>query len=119
MPGGFDQYLAVHLASSSGFRVVTDPAQATLVLTDRIGEDLEQTLKDMGASPAETDKLSADSFARPNMRPLSRNRGTLFLVERASRQVLWSAFQEPKTSEPKELNRSAEKMVERLIASRK
>lgn len=119
MPGGLDQFLAVHLSESAAFRVVTDPTQATLILTDRIGENFEQALKDMAAPPASKDNVTADTFTRPSMQRLTSNRGTLFLVDRASHQVLWSTFEEPKTSEPKALNRSAQRIVERLAAARK
>lgn len=114
MPGGFDQYLAVHLAESGKYRVVSDPAQATLLLTDRIGESFEQALKDLAEAPAAGSDTAADTFSRPRMQPLSRNRGTLFLVDRSSHQVLWSTFEEPKTTEPKELNKTARRIVERM-----
>ncbi len=114
MPGGFDQYLAVHLTASGKYRVVSDPAQATLLLTDRIGENFEQALKDMAEAPAASSSATTDSFSRPRMQPLSRNRGTLFLVDRASHQVLWSTFEEPKTTDPKELNKTARRIVDRM-----
>jgi len=121
MPGGLDQFLAVHLAESEAFRVVTDPTKATVILTDRIGENLEEQLKIM-AAPASTaaakEAATEDTFTRPRMQPLTHTRGTLFLVDRASHQVLWSTFQEPKTSEPKALNRAAREIVERMIAAR-
>jgi hypothetical protein len=125
MPGGLDQFLAVHLGSSGAYRVVTDPAQATLILTDHIGENLEQILKEMAAPPPAKDALpakdnlkDADNFTRPRMQPLTHNRGTLFLVDRASHQVLWSAFEEQKLSDPKSLNSAAKRIVERLSARR-
>ena len=117
MPGGLDQFLAVHLTESGAYRVVTDPTQATLVLTDRINEAFEATLQEFAAPPTPTDL--ADSFARPRMKPLTSNRGTLFLVDRASHQVLWSTFEEPKTSQPKALNWAAERIVKRLVSARK
>ena len=119
MPGGLDQYLAVHLSGSSAYRVVTDPTQATLILTDRVGDNLEQLLKDMAAPPAAKDTpKDADTFTRPRMQPLTHTRGTLFLVDRASHQVLWSTFEEQKMSDPKSLNNSAKRIVERMIQSR-
>ena len=119
MPSGFDQYLAVHLTGSSNYRVVTDPAQATLILADRIGERLEQTLKDIAAPPPARDDTTAENFTSPRMAPLSQSRGTLFLVDRASHQVLWSTFHEPKTSQPKALNEAARRIVESMAAARK
>jgi len=122
MPGSLDQFLAVHLSGSGTYRVVTDPQQATLVLTDRIGDNLEQALKEMAAVPLSKsgkEDTSADTFTRPRMQPLTHSRGTLFLVDRASHQVLWSTFEEQKTSDPKTLDRAAKKIVERMAAARK
>jgi len=122
MPGSLDQFLAVHLSGSSTYRVVTDPQQATLILTDRIGDNLEQILKEMaavGLSKSAKEDTSADTFTRPRMQPLTHSRGTLFLVDRVSRQVLWSTFEEQKTSDPKALDRTAKKIVERMSRSTK
>ena len=43
-----------------------------------------------------------------------RGRGTLFLVDVKSRQVLWSAFEKPRNSSPHELDHTAERIVKRL-----
>jgi hypothetical protein len=43
-----------------------------------------------------------------------RGRGTLFLVDVKSRQVLWSAFEKPKDSSPHELDHTAERVVKLL-----
>ena len=43
-----------------------------------------------------------------------RGRGTLFLVDVKSRQVLWSAFEKPKNSSPRELDHTAERVVKLL-----
>jgi hypothetical protein len=43
-----------------------------------------------------------------------RGRGTLFLVDVKSRQVLWSAFEKPKNSSPHELDHTAERVVKLL-----
>jgi len=44
----------------------------------------------------------------------SRGRGTVFLVDVKSRQVLWSAFERPKNSSPNELDHTAERVVKQL-----
>ena len=44
----------------------------------------------------------------------SRGRGTIFLVDVKSRQVLWSAFEKPKSSSPYELDHTAERVVKLL-----
>ncbi len=43
-----------------------------------------------------------------------RARGTLFLVDIKSRQVLWSIYERPKDMTPHNLDRAAQRIVERL-----
>jgi len=43
-----------------------------------------------------------------------RGRGTVFLVDVKSRQVLWSAFEKPKSSAPRELDQTAGRIVKLL-----
>ncbi len=43
-----------------------------------------------------------------------RGRGTLFLVDVQSRQVLWSIFEKPKSFSPQALDQTADKIVKRL-----
>ena len=44
----------------------------------------------------------------------ARGKGNLFIVDRKSRNVLWSVFEPPKDSTPGELSKTAEKVVKRL-----
>ena len=41
----------------------------------------------------------------------SRNRGNVFLVDRASKHVIWSLYKRPKSTSPDEMNRTAESIV--------
>jgi hypothetical protein len=43
-----------------------------------------------------------------------RGRGTMFLVDVKSRDVLWSVFEKPKNSNPRELDHTAERVVKQL-----
>ena len=43
-----------------------------------------------------------------------RGRGTIFLVDVKSHRVLWSAFEKPNGSSPRELDHTAERIVKRL-----
>jgi hypothetical protein len=43
-----------------------------------------------------------------------RGRGTIFLVDVKSGQVLWSVFEKPKNSNPHELDHTAERVVKQL-----
>jgi hypothetical protein len=120
MPGGLEQYLALHLTQDSVLQVVTDASKADVVFTDRIGEDLKTTLAELEQKPAaaQSGKAGEVEFARPNMRPLARTRGTVFLVDRKSGDVLWSTLEQPKSSQIPHLNAAAKRIVERLAKAR-
>jgi len=51
-----------------------------------------------------------------NMGVAGRGRGTIFLVDVKSRQVLWSAFEKPKNFSPQEMDHTAERVVKQLKA---
>ena len=123
MSSGFDQYLASRLARDGALQVVTDPQKADAIFTDRIGANFEQTLKDLYAPKVKkADTLAdaaADDSSRATMQPLSRSRGSLFLVDRQSRLVIWSTYARPKSTSADDLNNLAEKIVAQLDKSRK
>ena len=125
MAGGLDQYLALCLTSEGLLQVVTDPQKADAILTDGIGAGFEQSLTELYGAPIDKDKSDKDKkddkteFAHPPMQPLSRSRGVVFLVNRTSRDVLWSTFERPKNTQPEELKHTAEKIVERLAKAPK
>lgn len=114
MSGGLDQYLAVQLTASHRFNVVTDPQAADAVFTDHIGISFEQAMHELhnvGEKRAE-EKEGADYG--PTMAPLSRGKGSFFLVDHKTHNVIWSTFVERKGSDAPRLNRMAEKIVEQL-----
>jgi hypothetical protein len=124
MAGGLDQYLALQLTSRGVLQVVTDPKKADAVLTDAIGARLEESFTQLYGAPVDKDKSDKDKSgasdsARPNMRPLSSSRGLVFLVNRNTRDVLWSTFERPKNTEPDELRHVAAKIVERMAKDSK
>lgn len=128
MARGLDQYLANQLTNSGVFRVVADPKLADAVFTANIGEELRFKLEEIAPNeapdpepvaasdeedaakdkPAETldNPAAASTFGRP--------KGTVFLVDAKSRQVLWSTFQLPRNSGAKQLDRTAMDIVSRL-----
>jgi len=119
MAGGLDQYLALQLSSGGILQVVTDPKKADAILTDGIGTRLEDSLTELYGAPVQADKSDKDksgasNSARPGMRPLSSSRGLVFLVNRTSRDVLWSTFEQQKSTKPEDLRHVAKKIVERL-----
>lgn len=132
MTGGLDQYLALQLTSQGVLQVVTDPKKADAILTDGIGARLEESLTQLYGAPVDkpevdkdkpekekSDKAASDDFTHPAMRPLSGSRGVVFLVNRTSRDVLWSTFERPKNTQPEELKHAAEKIVGRLAKASK
>ena len=132
MSGGMDQFLANRITASRVFQVVTDPKKADAIITDRVGESFETKLNELYPPPAplapppppadETKKAAGDD--RKNGFDLgagalrvnsgSRGKGNIFIVDRKSRDVLWSIFEPPKDSTPGELSKTAEKIVKRL-----
>ncbi|MEP6963201.1 MAG: hypothetical protein ABI995_14060, partial [Acidobacteriota bacterium] len=96
MPGGLDQFVALRLTQNTVLQVVTDTAKADVFITDRIGDAFEQSLKQLTApaiDPSQPQKAgTVDNFAHPNMRPLARTRGTVFLIDRTTGNVLWSTM---------------------------
>ncbi len=128
MTGGIDQYLAQHLITDNTIEVVTDPALADAIFSDRIGETLEQKLTELyppSPPPAkeededEPKKVSIASGATRGQSTWGRGRGNIYLIDRKSRAVVWSAFNKPKNSTAKELDRVAAKFASRLRADLK
>jgi len=135
MNHSLDQFLANRLARTHSIQVVTDPAKADAVITDHLGETLETKLNELYPPPEKPKpaKPAADKDDAPKGSPQSmfgdtanqaekqgnmavggRSRGTVFLVDVQSRQVLWSDFDPPKNSTPHELDRTAARIVKRL-----
>jgi hypothetical protein len=117
MSNGLDQYLANRLAAAGVFQVVTDPKKADAIFTDKLGEGFEARLNDLLPPPAEkkdSSKSSDESDRRPVTSSFGRGKGTIFLVEISSRAVLWSAYELPRNSTPREMDRIAQRIVERL-----
>ncbi len=143
MGGALDQYLANRLTSEHIFQVVTDPKLADAVFTDRIGAAFEEKLEDLYAppppkeKPAPSEPATTQAPTGPNRQseqpvvPLfsetanklsdpaanssfGRGKGTIFLVDRKSKQVLWSIYEAPKGTGSSQMDRSAVEIVNRL-----
>lgn len=129
MGGGLDQYLASQLTRAHVFQVVTDPKRADAVLTERIGPMFEARMEELypAAPPPEEAKkeenteveaLGGDTVNRlepvGNMAVFGRGKGTVFLVDAKSREVLWSTFEKPAGQGGLEFERAAAKIVEGL-----
>ncbi len=134
MMNGFDQYIAHQLQKSGVYAVTTDPKTADAVMTDSLGPALERQWGKLyppppppppPADPKDKDKDSKEGSstsgnlmkneAEPT--PIStfrRGRGNFFLVERGNRGVVWSTFERPKNMTPKEMDRTARRVVDQL-----
>ena len=136
MSRGLDQYLANRLTNEHLFQVVTDPKRADAIFTDRIGESFEEKLTEVLPSPEPVSKPPANPPAdEPDDQPKGRTlptetvnklanpattgtfgraRGTVFLIDPKSHEVLWSAYQPAKNSSNTEMDRTASDIVSRL-----
>lgn len=128
MSGGLDQFLAIKLTSGAVLQVVTDPQKADLILTDRIGAAFEEQLNDLYKRDTSDDKdkdkdkaAPTDPWAAPRAisSPISHNRGTIFLVDRKTRDVVWTVYVKPKGSTADDVNHVAAAVVSKLEKDRK
>lgn len=111
MAGGFDQYLAQRIAREGVMQVVADPKIADSVLTDKLGEAFETRIAKI--HPLDNDPKD-DAAIHPAFRS-SGSRGTLFLVDTASRRVLWSDYQKmSRSTSAGVLNREAARVTKKL-----
>lgn len=135
MAQGLDQYLANRLTNDHVFQVVTDPKLADAIFTDRLGEGFQVKLEDIFPTPAPQAEKQAE---KPGEKPeeskgdlpptvtvnklanpatssaFSRGKGMVFLVDTKSRHVIWSAYELPKDSSSRQLDRTASDIVNRL-----
>ena len=124
MGAGLDQYLAIRLTERQLFRVVTDPKKADAIFTDRIGEGFEERLDELFPDESKKEKPAAGSedslykndwaTQKPRSASFSRGKGTVFLVDRKSRDVLWSLYSPSKTNRVPDLNRNATSIAKKI-----
>jgi hypothetical protein len=121
MANSLDQYMANRITAVGIFQVVTDPLKADAVFTDKIGEGLEEKLDELyppeekpKAKDDKDDKDDASGQPAKRFGSFSRGRGTVFLVDRRSRNVVWSTYWPVKSSRPDDTNRRASDIVKRL-----
>jgi hypothetical protein len=121
MSRGLDQFLAQRLTAQGIVQVVTDPQKADAIFTDRVGANFEESLTELyqAAKAAAPEKIDEVVYARPAMQPLSRGKGNIFLVDRNSHEVIWSAFVVAATSEAREMNKVASKVADQFAKARK
>ena len=138
MAGGLDMHIANRLTDGHVLKVVTDPKNADVIMTDRIGPAFEDRMLDLYPPPPDpkakakdedkdTEKpkakeAPASAFGIPDLseasnristRPVSTiggGKGTIFLVSVKSREVVWSTYAMPKKRSGSELERTAGKI---------
>jgi len=131
MTSAFDQYLAQEASVGGLLNVTVDPKNASAVMTDRIDGKFLKGMDEIfplpepeeekveNAEDAE-EELSSDSIEgdfnlqRPANLPVGRPRGTLFLVDVKTRNVLWSTFLKEFDATPNKLQRQARTVIEKL-----
>jgi len=140
MSRGLDQFLANRLTNYHVLQVVTDPKLADVIMTDHLGEGFQAQLEKILPPVEEEGQLAAkedkkedksdkapDTVQNPFLAPpvnklenpaiastFGRNKGTIFLVDAKSHQVLWSVFDPPKALNTKALDHTASEIVEHL-----
>jgi hypothetical protein len=133
MAKGLDQFLANHLVSDHVFRIVTDPTLADAVFTDQVGEGFQMKLEEFSPTPEsakpapppkpektgdEASPLLGDTVNKlsnpASSSSFGRNKGTVFLVDAKSRQVVWSVYRPATGSTSKQMDRTANDIVSRI-----
>src|SRR5258708_7365421 len=113
MAGGLDQHLASMLTSGGDLQVVTDPRGADAIFTEHIGAGFEQSMDDL-YGVKETAKSSDGDKGFARVGGSGRGKGTVFLVDRKSRGVIWSTYLPPKSMQPDDVHKAAEKIASML-----
>ena len=130
MPSGFDQHLANQLTRDHVFQVVSDPKLADAIFTDNLGAAFEYKLEHINPpkpatppatpAPAPAAAPGPPMFARstedeaPHESTFTHGRGTVFLVDAKSKQVLWSGYNRPKDAASGTLEHTARRVVQDL-----
>jgi hypothetical protein len=136
MEHGLDQYLANRLTQGHILKVVTDPKVADAIITDKLGVAFETQLllvrPDLKPVPPpkpvtdkdkdkDKDKDDKDKAEKKEEEPFSvppglfhGAKGTVFLVDAKSQQVVWSNDQKPGNHTPEDMERMAAKIAKSL-----
>jgi hypothetical protein len=124
MGHGLDQFIANRLTRMHVLRVVTDPAKADIIFTDEVGAALEDRLNDLYPLPLSPEAQAAAAEKAAAKEAAAKEKtdkpgayqapGPGSLLDVQSRDVLWSVFEKPKNSNPRELDHTAERVVKQL-----
>jgi hypothetical protein len=125
MTYSLDQFLAIRLTKGGILQVVTDPNLADAIFSEHIGTGLEDQMKSLygdkkaaAGDDKDKDKDNQTSFGGP-IAGGTRSKGAVFLVDRKTRNVIWSDYVRPKNAQPDELNHVADKIAAQLEKDKK
>jgi len=139
MSRGMDQFLADRLTALNIIQVVSDPQNADAVFTDHLGANFEESMDTLYPKPAppappkaddDTTKKTGQSHveeivgaadkaqASAPVSTFGRGRGTFFLVDRHSRNVLWSTYRKPAGTRPDDLRHTADYVARQFKQAR-
>jgi hypothetical protein len=124
MGNSLDQYLANRLTATGLLQVVTDPQKADAIFTDSIGQEFESRMDELYPPPKKAVKKeedSQDSFANSDQHfgSWSTGQGTVFLVDRHTRNVIWSTYCPVKGSRADDTEKRANDITKRLQSALK
>jgi hypothetical protein len=113
MAGGLDQFLASRLASEDVFHVVTDPMKADAIFTDQLGATFEQKLVELYPPPKPANAKPDKDDGTPPSHAYTGGHvtGSIFLVDRASRTVIWSSYEKSAKRAPASMDAEAKRIV--------
>lgn len=131
MTNGMDQYLANHLIEGQVVTVTTNPQTADAILTDSLGPAFEHRLDELYPPPEPPEEKAKDDEKKDSSKDepkelvrgaganfrfsaFRKGRGMVFLVDRRSKQVIWSVHELPKDASAKQIDRTAARMTEKL-----
>jgi hypothetical protein len=112
MAGGLDQYLAERLAQEHVMQVVADSKLADTVMTDHLNEAFADTLAKLHPRKDETASEETQHTFHSGS-----NKGTIFLVDAKSREVIWSDYEKPRRNQSSHMSREAERIVKKMQAA--
>jgi len=120
MSNALDQFLAIRLTRGGVLLVVTDPKKADAILSDHIGASLEDKMNSLfGESPDKEKEKDKGAYGAAPMAGTPRSKGAIFLVDRRTRNILWSDYVRPKSAQADELNHVADKIAGQLEKDKK
>jgi hypothetical protein len=119
MSNGLDQHLANRLTGERVLWVVLEPSHADAILTESLDESFWTWLAKTYPPPPGTVLPPGGHGSASRRMPLSNSRhpGMVFLVDPRAKVVLWSAWDQPRSPTPDDLEHSAERITNHLKAA--